>query len=134
MEKISTATELRAAILYLENKQFTEGIELREEFKDAYDSLKPINLIKSVFVEAAGSHDLQNNLISNSLGLTAGYLSKYLFQGAMKSPLQKLIGTAIMFGIKNIIIKNPEAVKTMGKSIFNFFSHRRGEKITDGSD
>lgn len=52
MEKISTSTELRAAILYLESKQFAEGIELREQFKLAYESLKPINLIKSVFVEA----------------------------------------------------------------------------------
>ncbi|MHC1776522.1 MAG: hypothetical protein AB9834_14050 [Lentimicrobium sp.] len=130
MEKISTTTGLRAAILYLESKQMQEGFELREQFKLAYDSLKPLNLIRSVFVEAAGSQDLQNNLINNSLGVTAGYLSKYLFEGAMKSPLQKLIGTTIMFGIKNIIIKNPEAVKAMGKSVLNIFTRKRGEVRT----
>ncbi len=130
MEKISTSAELRAAILYLEGKQIREGIELREQFNAAYDSLKPINLIRSVFVEAAGSSDLQNNLITNSLGVTAGYLSKYLYEGAMRSPLQKLIGTVIMYGIKNIIIKNPEVIKTMGKRIFRMFSRRGGEVNT----
>lgn len=130
MERISTSAELRAAILYLEDKQIREGIELRNQFNVAYESLKPINLIRSVFVEAAGSSDLQNNLISNSLGVTAGYLSKFLFEGAMRSPLQKLIGTAVMFGVKNIIIKNPEAIKAMGKRIFSIFNQKHGEVRT----
>jgi hypothetical protein len=117
MEKINSEITLRNAILQLENKQAEEGKILKEQFLVAYESIKPINLIKSTFHEVSESTDLKTNLVNTSVGLAAGYLSKALFEGVTNSPLRKLLGTALMFGITNVVAKNPEVVKTLGNGV-----------------
>jgi hypothetical protein len=119
MQKIFTETDLRAAILELEGRQAVEQKLLRAQFLVAVDSIKPVNLIKSAFFEVAGSEDIQDNILNSTVGLSAGYLSKFLFQSVSNSPLKKILGTALMFGIKNLVAKNPEIVKSVGKLFFN---------------
>jgi hypothetical protein len=119
MQNIITENDLKIAIFQLEVRQAEEGILLKEQFLVAYESIKPMNLIKSVFVEAAESQDLQDNLINATVGMTVGYLSKILFQSVTNSPVKKILGTVLMFGIKNVIAQNPETVKSLGKGFFN---------------
>jgi len=128
MQNIFTETDLRVAILQLEIKQAEEAKLLKAQALKAYESIKPVNLIRNTFMEAAESQDLQDNLINASVGLTAGYISKLLFQGVTNSPVKKFLGTAIMFGIKNVVAQNPEAVKSLGKGFFKIirsFLHDR---------
>lgn len=128
MQKIVTQTDLRVAILQLESKQELEGIMLKEQFLVAYESVKPINLIKSTFLEAAESKDLQDNLINSALGMSAGFVSKLLFQGISGSPIKKILGTALMFGIKNLVAHNPETVKSWGKVFFSIVKNILADK------
>jgi F0F1-type ATP synthase membrane subunit c/vacuolar-type H+-ATPase subunit K len=104
---------------------------MKKEFHQAYESMKPINLIKSTFKEVAQSQEIKDNLINTGVGLAAGYVSKALFEGVTHSPLRKLLGTALMFGITNVITKNPEAVKTVTNGIFVFIKSKFTEKETE---
>lgn len=119
MGKITSETDLRTAIIELENKQAEEGRLLKEQFHLVYESIKPLNLIKSTFKEAVGSKDLKDDVINTSVGLTAGYITKAVFEGVTRGPLRKVLGTALMFGIKTIVAKNPGAVKSFSQFIFN---------------
>jgi len=118
MKEIHSETDLKEAILLLDSKQADEGRMLKEQFYFTLDSMKPVNLIKSTFKEVVGSTDLKDNILNTSVGLTAGFLSKLLIQGVMKSPVNRLIGTALMFGITNVVTKNPETFKSIGKGFF----------------
>ena len=135
MQKISSETGLRDAILQLETQRTDEGKMLREQFNHTIEGLQPINLIKSTFREAVVSRDLKENIINTSVGLTAGYLTKIVFAGVMKTPLTKLLGTALMFGVTNLVAKNPEAVKSLGKGFFNMIRSKSGKRVheIDGS-
>ena len=133
MQKINSETDLRAAILQLESKQTEEEKLLKEQFLLTYNSIKPINLIKSTLKEAVNSKDLKDNLINASVGMTVGYISKALFEGVTKSPLKKILGTVLMFGIKNIVAKNPKAVKSIGQFIFQRILRKKGMN-SKGSD
>ncbi|HEY6503714.1 MAG TPA: hypothetical protein VIZ28_07070 [Chitinophagaceae bacterium] len=124
MQKINTATSLRNAILELEMRQANEGKILKEQFHIAYESLKPLNLIKNTFKQAAGSVALKENLLNTSVGLTAGYLSKILFEGVSHNPLKKLLGSALMFGITNLVTKNPETLKSIGMKLLKVIRSR----------
>jgi hypothetical protein len=115
MEKINSETSLQDAILQLESKWSDEGKMVKEQFYLAFDSIKPINLIKSTFREAVASRDLKTDIINTSVGLTAGYLSKIVFASVMKTPLTKLFGTALMFGITKVVARNPQTVKSLGE-------------------
>ncbi|NTW24302.1 MAG: hypothetical protein HGA37_06355 [Lentimicrobium sp.] len=128
MQNIITEADLRTAIVLLESKQAEEGRLMKAQFLIAVESIKPINLIKSTLMEAAESRDLQDNLINSSVGLSAGYISKVLFQGATGGPIKKVLGTAIMFGIKNLIARNPETVKSLGKVFFNLIKKAVSKK------
>lgn len=128
MQKINSGASLRDAILRLESKQFDEAIMLREQFNLTYESIKPVNLIKSIFKQAIESRDLKDNLLNTSVGLTAGYFFKILFQGLTKSPIKKLLGTAIMFGITNVIAKNPETVKSFGSGFLKMILSKLSKK------
>jgi hypothetical protein len=118
MQTIVTESDLRIAILQLESRQAEESILMKAQFLVAVESIKPINLIKSAFIEVTESEDLQDNLVNSAVGLSAGYISKMLFQGISHSPLRKIIGTAVMFGIKNVVAQNPEAIRRGGRLFF----------------
>lgn len=126
MPEITSDIGLREAIAQLESKRSTEETELREQLRITYESVKPINLIKSTYEEIVASQGLKDNLINTSIGLTAGYISKAIFEGASHSPLKKLIGTALLFGITNAVRNNPEAVKSMVKGAFNIAHEMMG--------
>jgi hypothetical protein len=129
MEKIRTATGLREAILQLEAKQADEELMLKEQFQETVESVKPINLIKNVFKQAVGLEEVKDNLFNTSIGLTAGLASKLLFQFLTKSPVKKLVGTALMFGITNIVAKNPEKVRSLGLKFLNIFRSKSAKKV-----
>jgi hypothetical protein len=128
MEKIITENDLRGAILQLESRQADEARLMKEQFLVAVESIKPINLIKSTFIEAAESGDLQDNLFNSTVGLSAGYVTKVLFQSVSGSPIKKVLGTAIMFGIKNLVARNPDTVKTWGRVFFKAVKNLLSEK------
>ena len=128
MQKITSAIELREAILQLEIKRAEEGKALHEQFKLVYESMKPINLIKNTFKEVAASPDLKDSLVNTSVGLTAGYISKKLFEGLSNNPIRKFAGSALQFGIMNIVAKNPEVVKSFGQKILKMIRSRPDDK------
>ena len=131
MEKINSTAQLKAAIFDLETRQNNEGKILKEQYIVAYESIKPVNLIKSTFKEVAASPDLKDELLNTSIGLAAGYLSKMLFQGASHSPLRKLFGTVLMFGITNAVAKHPEVIKAAGKGLLKIIAGGRDKQTNN---
>ena len=80
---------------------------------------------KSVINQATGSDDDSGNLLTNSLGFGAGYLSKVLIQATLRKPLSRMIGTAVMFGLQTLVSKNPETLRAIGSGIINIFRRRK---------
>jgi len=124
MQNINSAAGLRDAILQLEVQQAIEAIKMKEQFHLVCESIKPVNLVKSLFKETAASPDLQGSFLNTSIGLTVGYLSKRLFQGISNSPVKKLLASALQLGITNAVIKNSETFKTLGKGILTMIRHK----------
>ena len=75
MQNISTVAEIKDAIRQLKEKQVVQGQELKASFLFVVDSVRPINLIKSTFSDVTSSPDLMSNILSTTIGLTAGYLT-----------------------------------------------------------
>jgi hypothetical protein len=129
MQSITSTAELKEAIRSLQEKQSFQGLVLKEEFFVVVESIKPINIIKSTFSQVASSHDLIGNLLSTTVGLAAGYISKKTLVGSSANLLKKLFGSVFQFGITTLIARNPEAVKSLGHSLL----HRMLNKKTADS-
>ncbi len=133
MEPIKTQHELRAAIRRLEYQQAEEGKALKEQFQVAYKSVRPANIILNTLKDLGDSDFIKDGVLNTSVGFGTGYLSKILFQGVVNSPIKKLLGSAIMFGITNFVTKHPDGIKLMGAKIFKFFGSKLASK-EDGND
>lgn len=111
MANIRTEANLQTVIPQLESRKIVEAALLKEELHEAYESIRPINLIKSTLKEVAASPDLHNNMFNTLVGLGTGYLSKSLFERVSTHPLRKMVGIVLLFGVTNVVTKNPAIVR-----------------------
>lgn len=129
MQQIISETDLRNAILQLESKQNNEGKQLKEQFHLVYNSMKPLNIIKSTFKAVADSQEFKDDVLTTTVGLTAGYLSKTIFEKVSHNPIKKILGSVLMFGITNIVAKNPKTIKSLGNKFLKIISSKRDDKF-----
>ena len=105
MKRKSETDALNEVIILLENKQVQELESLREQFNVTYESFKPINLIKSTFLEVTTSPEIKNSIVKNSIGLATGYITKKVLFGTSHNVIKRLFGTLLQFVIANVVSK-----------------------------
>jgi hypothetical protein len=117
MQNITSTAELKDAIQQLTDKQAYEGKLLREQFNLTYASLQPVNLIKT-FTQAVASPDIISNILSATIGLSAGFFSKRIIAGTSGNILKKVFGSMLLLGVTKLVARNPGILKTLGQRIF----------------
>jgi hypothetical protein len=128
MENISCAAELKIAIQKLEFQHSLQGKLLQEDFFIAYDSLKPVNLIKNTLSEITSSPYLIDNMLAAVTGMISGYVSKKITVGVSHSLFRKIMGSVLQFGVTNLVVQNPDTLKTIGNWIIQQLFHRNEDK------
>lgn len=131
MKKGAESNALAEAINMLRTKRELELVALRDQFHLTYESLKPINLIKHTFKEAASATEIKEGMLHNIVGLTTGYLSKAIFIGSSVNPVRKIVGTLLQLAVAVLVSKNSDSIKAAGKNILNkvFKTHDENESI-----
>lgn len=125
MHNIRTQAELIQAIMALEVKQKADGEILRQQFHASYESMKPVNILKKTIKEAFSSTEMKDGLLNTSVGVSAGFIVKKLFESVSKGPLTGIAGTTLMMGISSLVARNPETVKAVGNSLIGFFKKHK---------
>ena len=124
--EINNAIDLEAAIKRLEHKRDLQKDMVIDQFKEATDSLKPINLLKSSLSKVVHAPGLVEKIIDATIGLGAGVLSKKLLIGKSTGIAKRLLGTALEFGVAGLISKNSANIKSSGLGFFSkIFSKKR---------
>ena len=134
MEKIQSLYELEDAIKLLQFKKAEDEQLLKELSYMIYENAKPINMIKNLFKETHDSQNIKDSLLTTSVGLGAGYLSKLLFQGVVRVPFKNFIGSALMLSVENLISKNPGVVGALSSLILDAFSRKPKKIIVEEMD
>lgn len=125
MQNITSTTRLKNAIQLLEVEQAVKGQLLKEQFYITYECLKPASLLKGTLKDIATSPYLIDNILGVAVGLATGYLTKKIVVSASGSILRKLIGSVLQFGVTNVIAQNPDAMKSIGQSIFQHIRRKK---------
>jgi hypothetical protein len=121
MKNRNETDALNELISIEERKHANDWILLKEQFHLAYESIKPINLIKKVVHEVSASPEIKNDLVSNAIGLSTGFLSKKLLVGSSHSPVKRVFGTIFQYAIANLVSKHTDTIKSIGGNILNNF-------------
>jgi hypothetical protein len=131
---LNSNTNLKEAIFQLESQQAAQGKMLRAQLHLAYESIKPINLLKTTFKEVTASPELMDNIVNTSVGLATGYVSKAVFQNVSHSPFKKLLGTVLMFAMTNLVSKHPTTIKSLGMGAFNIIKYQLSKRLHSNSN
>jgi hypothetical protein len=120
---------LNKAITVLQEQRVKDLELLKDHLHVTYESLKPINFIKSTLNEVVSSPEIQSNMANNAIGLGTGFLLKKLWVGKSQSPIKRLLGTLVQFAVANAVAKHADSIKYVGKNILRrLFNHRRESK------
>ena len=114
---INNSAQLKKAIALLESEEEIKKAILIEQFRDTYEGLKPINLIKNAFSKVRGTPELGNKIIGASVGLGAGALTKKLLLGRSTNIFKKALGIVLEFAVANVVSKNSDGIKRYGMDL-----------------
>ena len=134
MQKIDTQIQLTEAILRLELEQAKSLDTLKEQSNMIFDSINPVNIIKNTFKEVVASKEIKENILNTSIALAVGYLSKKVFEEESHSPLKKILGSALMFGITTVVAENSESIQSFGKGLIDIIKSKLIDTTTGAND
>jgi hypothetical protein len=128
MPAITTVSELKSAIQQLEQKQKEEWMLLKHQSLHTFESLKPVNIIKTSFKELVTSPDFKEDVLGTLLSLAIGFLSKKMAVGSTNNPLKQLLGTILQLGVTEIVSKNSDGIKAKLLQLINKFFSKKEEE------
>lgn len=112
---------LNSAILEAETKQSEQWEALTSTYQQTLQHFKPINLLKNGFQEMGTIGD---SILSNTVGLATGSLTKTILFGATTQPIKKVLGALLQYQITAAISKHPETVHALTKGLLSFFKKK----------
>ena len=132
MEKISTVDDLKEAIKKLEQKQAEEWLALKQQSNIAFENAKPSQIFKNAISDVLHAPEPKGEeMWTTALSLTAGYLAKRLVVRKSDSTMTHILGTAVQFGVTNLIANNADVIKLAAARIFDLIITET-EKKHDG--
>jgi len=123
---------LSLAIVALEQKQNLELEALKNQFFEASESLKPINIIKSTFKEITSSSEIKNSILENAIGIGMGLFAKKILLANSMSVSRNIYGSIVQFIITNVVSNEAGGVKNKVENwIYSYLSHRKDLKKSE---
>jgi len=127
MKNRNETDALNELIIAEELKYANDLEQLKDQFNAAYESVRPINLVKKLFHEVTASPEIKNNLVGNVIGLGTGLLSKKLLLGSLHNPVKKVLGTVFEFAVANLVSKHSGKIKLIGGNLMKHFFKKKHE-------
>ena len=133
-KKIIDQLTLSQAIAVLEIRQQEEKLLIKEESTQFVESLKPINILRSIVRSVKDSPETKEDIIHGVVGLGTGFLANKVLLGSLQGPLKKILGFLMQSAITSATVKYPEVIKNKGIDIFRNFLQAIKIKpnVTDG--
>ncbi|MBK7713338.1 MAG: hypothetical protein IPJ37_22195 [Bacteroidales bacterium] len=125
MQNISSSADLKNAIQILEVERGIQAAVLKDQVFQAFESVKPVNLIKNALHDISSSPYLIDNILGTALGIASGFLTNTIFVGASGNMVRKLLGSVLQFGVSNVVADHPDTIKTYGQMIMKYFLRKR---------
>lgn len=131
MAKQSAVDSLKESIRLLEIRQTEERKALEDQLRLSYESLKPINLIKSSLKEFTNSVELKNGLFETIVSIMSGYLTQKLVLNSKSSTFMKIIGAVLQFGVTSVVAKNADTIRDFVNDLIDRYILPKVEDVTE---
>ena len=116
MEPITSLQSLNAKIALLERRREEKKDAITGEFKGLVESIKPVNLMKSLFRSVKESPDLKADILKGAIGLGTGFLTNKLLLGKINGPFKAVLATILPAVMTKAAVDVPTKIKENGLS------------------
>jgi hypothetical protein len=117
---ISSAADLKKAILELELKRMQQEEGLRLQLSKTYQSLRPVNLIRNTLSRITGDSFNHNPLFNASVGVAAVLVTRKLLINKLSGPVfKRLAGGVIEMGVIKAAVTGAQLLKSTGFRILS---------------
>lgn len=132
MQKIDTVSELQSAIQVLESRQKEDFNNLKTEFIDLGEHIKPVNLIKEGLNQALHSPVVKRALIVAGTSIVTGFIihklvsrksgyrdntSQYSFRNTVSRQVKRASFSLFQYVIAAVISQNTDRLKQVATSL-----------------
>jgi len=125
MYNINNTADLKQVILLLEEELDEQKQLLTKHVSTLYDSFRPVNVVKDVFNEVVRSEEFRSNILTATIGISTGYVTKKLLFKKSNNPLKALTGNLLQYGIANMIVNPSRVLKTIFLPLLALISVRK---------
>ncbi len=130
--QINNSAELRENIKRLEQHQQQQKDNLAEEFYATYQSLMPINILKSSINKVVHSPGAVDNIVNAGISIGLGLLSKKVMIGKSAGIAKKLLGTAMELGVASLVSKKAASIKSGGLNLLSKIFKPKNRPVRNG--
>ena len=124
---ISTIEDLDSAIAELQQKKIDTKEQLKADFHELHESIRPINLLKSGIQKLTAPGDIRSTLLKAAGGLGMGLLTKGLISGKTGGAIGSMVSNTLKASVSNTVYNNTDKIKAYGLAIYNNL-FRKGKK------
>lgn len=109
MENIQTQQDLLQSIAKLENQQLAYKNNITQHFRQTYEAIRPVNIIKDTVDDINNSDEIKKSILKAAIILAVGYLTKRLVERFILStnnPITSKILTVLQIIVSGWVAKN----------------------------
>jgi hypothetical protein len=122
---INNSEDIKKVIVLIEDEVEEQKQLLMEQVNILYDNFRPVNVVKDVFREVVTSEDFRGNILTATMGISTGYVTKRLLFRKDNNLLKALTGNLLQYGIANMIVNPSRVLKTIFLPILELFSSKK---------
>jgi len=111
---------LKERIQQLEYQQTEALSEIKLEFSNIYESVKPMNIIKNTLESSLNMPEIKDKLIDSLLGLATGFVTKKILVKNGDTAMGKVLGTVVQFAVAALVAKNSDKLKEVSRNILQY--------------
>jgi len=126
MQNITSSAALKDAIQLLEVEQEIKGQLLKKQLYIAYESLKPLNLLKTYTERDNLITYMIDNISAELWGWSADFFKKNICRSVRESD-QKTNWFFLQFGVTNVVAQNSSVIRSVGQAIFIIFPQKKSK-------
>jgi hypothetical protein len=132
--EIDSRESLRRAIEKLEAQQKEALQALKGDLDDAYQSLKPANIVKTLVSEIFHSPEIKEDVLQSAVGYGAGWLANRFVSGENPGFVKRAIAHLAQVGITNIVNGHSDEIRSKSTNLLGRLVKRYKRKKPEDED
>ncbi len=124
MTEITNIDQLQARVQELERDQDIQWKQLKDNVKEQYENIKPINLIKNAFSGLTDNIDSESDILKEGAALASGLIANAIMSGSKNKPMKRWVTLALFSAATYLITRYQDEIIAAGHNVMEFVTKK----------